>query len=76
MLTKKYTYNMKVESVLFGGNIRTSSRGGSISGNPEKHAWGGRERSQDRQKFVTKEGRQSEHQRLLLIKENQVSQGI
>ena len=38
MLTKKYSQNLKVESVLFVGNIRTSGPGGSISGNPEKLA--------------------------------------
>ena len=70
-MSKKY---LKVEGVLFDGNVRTSSPGGSISGSPENLLWGGRGWSQDIQEFVTKGSKQCEHQRLPLIKEKQTSQ--
>ena len=54
-------------------DLRTSGPGDSISRGPGRLLRGGGGRSQDIQKLVTKEGRQSEHQRLLLIKENQKS---
>lgn len=74
MSTEKCSYNLKVESYAYSvGIFRTSSSGGSIPSSPERTAL---RRPGEESGFIgvcNKAGRCSEHQRLLLIKENQVS---